>query len=274
MDLSGKVAVVTGASMGIGEALARIFADHGAGVVFLSRDAGRAEAARQRVGHAERTIALACDVRHREEIDRVVGLTLHHFKRIDIWVNNAGYGLRTSVANAKMTDVRNLFETNFFGAVEAIEAVVAVMRQQGSGTIINISSVAGHIPLPFSAFYSATKFALNAIGKAARLELAGTGIHVLTVCPGYVRTNFAGNVVRSGSAEETRPTWVRGISAERVARAVLRGYEKQKREVVVPWSMHPVIKLYQLFPGLLEWGITKRLERGGQAQRSPADEKL
>jgi len=272
MDLSGKVAVVTGASMGIGEALASIFVDHGAGVVFLSRDAGRAEAARHRVGHPERTIALACDVRNREEIDRVVGLTLHHFNRIDIWVNNAGYGLRTPVANAKMTDVRNLFETNFFGAVEAMEAVAAVMQQQGSGTIINISSVAGHIPLPFSAFYSATKFALNAIGKAARLELAGAGIHVLTVCPGYVRTNFSANVVRSGTNKETRPAWVRGISAERVARAVLRAYGKQKREVVVPWSMHPVIKLYQLFPGLLEWGMGKGLARGRQIPRSSVNE--
>ncbi|HXY08092.1 MAG TPA: SDR family NAD(P)-dependent oxidoreductase [Terriglobales bacterium] len=272
MDLSGKVAVVTGASMGIGEALARIFVDHGAGVVVLSRDAGRAEAARHRVGHPERTIALACDVRNREEIDRVVGLTLHHFNRIDIWVNNAGYGLRTPVANAKMTDVRNLFETNFFGAVEAMEAVAAVMQQQGSGTIINISSVAGHIPLPFSAFYSATKFALNAIGKAARLELAGAGIHVLTVCPGYVRTNFSANVVRSGTNKETRPAWVRGISAERVARAVLRAYGKQKREVVVPWSMHPVIKLYQLFPGLLEWGMGKGLARGRQIPRSSVNE--
>ena len=257
MDLSGRVAVVTGASMGIGEAVARIFADQGAGVVFLSRDAGRAEAARQRAGHSERTIALACDVRHREEIDRVVGLTLHHFARIDIWVNNAGHGLRASVANAAMTDVRNLFETNFFGAVEAIEAVVPVMKQQGSGTIINISSVAGYLPLPYSAFYSATKFALNAIGKAARIELANSHINVLTVCPGYVRTNFSSNVVRGGDAQDIRPASVHGISAERVARAVLRAYRKQKRAVVVPWSMHPVIMLYQLFPGLVEWGIRK-----------------
>jgi short-subunit dehydrogenase len=261
MDLAGRVAVVTGASMGIGEAVARIFADQGAGVVFLSRDAARAEAARQRVGHAERTIALACDVRNREEIDRVVGLTLHHFSRIDIWVNNAGHGLRAPVANAKMTDVRNMFETNLFGVIEAIEAVVAIMKQQGSGTIINISSVAGHIPLPHSAYYSATKFALNAIGKAAGIELANSRIHVLTVCPGYVRTNFSANVVRSADSKEIRPASVRGISAERVARAVLRAYRKQKREVVVPWSMHPVIKLYQLFPGLVEWGIAKRLPR-------------
>src|SRR5579864_6313591 len=98
MEIAGKVAVVTGASMGIGEAIAKIFADQGASVVLLSRDAGRAEAARARIGHGERTLALSCDVRHREEIDRVIGLTLHHFQRIDLWVNNAGHGVIDSVA--------------------------------------------------------------------------------------------------------------------------------------------------------------------------------
>ena len=98
MELTGEIAVVTGASMGIGEAIAKIFADHGASVVMLSRDAGRVEAARGRVGHGEQTLALSCDVRHREEIDRVIGLTLHHFQRIDVWVNNAGHGLLDSVA--------------------------------------------------------------------------------------------------------------------------------------------------------------------------------
>ena len=73
--------------------LPRLFADEGASVVLLSRDAGRAEAARARIGHTERTLALSCDVRNREEIDRVVSLTLHHFQRIDVWINNAGHGL-------------------------------------------------------------------------------------------------------------------------------------------------------------------------------------
>ena len=99
MQVSGKVIVITGASMGIGEAVAKIFADHGASVVLLSRDAERAEAARGRIGHSERTLALACDVRNREEIDRVVGLTLHHFQRIDVWINNAGHGILDSVSN-------------------------------------------------------------------------------------------------------------------------------------------------------------------------------
>lgn len=259
--LSGKVAVVTGSSMGIGEAIAKIFADHGARVVILSRDAIRAEAARQRIGHADRTLALACDVRHREEIDRVLGLAMHHFNRIDIWVNNAGHGLLDSVARVDMAAVRETFETNFFGAMEAMQAVLPIMKQQGSGTIINISSVAGHIPLPFHAVYSATKFGLNAIGKAARVELRQAGIRVMTVCPGYVRTDFGANARRGEEQKQVRPQSVRGIPAERVARAVLRGYLKQKREVIVPWFMHPVVKMYQLFPGLVEWGMANLITR-------------
>ncbi len=261
IDVSSKVVVVTGASMGIGEALARIFADHGARVVLLSRDAGRAEAARDRVGHTERTLALSCDVRNREEIDRVLSLTLHHFNRIDVWINNAGHGLLDSVAQLDMAACRETFDTNFFGAVESMLAVIPVMKQQGEGTIINISSVAGHIPLPFHAVYSATKFAMNAFGKAARVELRDFGIYVMTVCPGYVRTNFGANALRGQEVKTVRPSTVRGISAQRVARAVLHGYIKQKREVIVPWVMHPVVKLYQLFPALVEWGMVRTAHR-------------
>jgi len=260
-ELSGKVVVVTGASMGIGEAIARIFADYGANVVLLSRDAARAEAARQRIGHTERTVALACDVRNREEIDRVVGLTMHHFNRIDVWVNNAGRGHLGSIANVEMAAVRETFETNLFGAVGAMQAVIPVMKQQGSGTIINISSVAGHIPLPFHAVYSGTKFALNAIGKGARIELKKHGINVLTVCPGFVRTDFSVNAVRRGEYKQVRPSSVRGIPPERVARAVLRGYLQGKREVVVPWYMRAFMNLYQNFPGVVELGMVRMLGR-------------
>jgi short-subunit dehydrogenase len=264
--LSGKVTVITGASMGIGEAIAKLFAQQGAQVVLLSRDSSRLEAARSRIGHADQTLALPCDVRHREEIDRAIGLIMHHFQRIDIWINNAGHGLLDSVASMGMSDCREMFETNFFGTVEAMQAVIPIMKQQAAGAIINISSIAGHIPLPFHAAYSATKFAMNAIGKAARIELAGSGIRITTVCPGYVRTEFSANAIKGGEPKEIRPAVARGISAGRVARAVLRGYLKQKREVIVPWTMHPVVKIYQLLPGLVEWFMTRMAKSGPQNQ--------
>lgn len=256
--MDGKVVVVTGASMGIGEAIARIFADHGASVVLLSRDVSRADAARQRMGRTDRTLALACDVRNREEIESALALTLEHFGRVDVWVNNAGVGIRDSVADMEMTACRELFETNFFGAVNCLQAVVPAMRAAGGGTIINISSVAGHVPVAFLTPYSATKFALNAIGKGARVELKRDNIHVLTVCPGYVRTDFGAHVV-ADKRGRVRPQSVQGISAERVARATYKGYRKRKREVIVPWTMIPVVRLYQLFPGLVEWGMGKAL---------------
>ena len=185
----------------------------------------------------------------------MLGLTLHHFKRVDAWVNNAGHGLLDSVAEVDMAACRELFETNLFGALSAMQAVIPVMRQQGGGAIINISSVAGHIPLPFHATYSATKFALNAIGKAAGVELKNDGIQVLTVCPGYVQTAFSENSVRGNELKKVRPGSVRGITAERVARATLQGYLKKKREVIVPWTMHLPVKLFQLSPGLVEWAM-------------------
>ena len=249
--------MITGASMGIGEALAQLCAAGGASVVMLSRDAARVEAARARLGHLDRTLALSCDVRNREEIDRVIGLTLHHFQRIDVWINNAGHGLLDAIATVDMAACRDMFETNLFGVIEAMQAVIPVMKQQGSGTIINISSVAGHIPLPFHATYSATKFAMNAIGKGARIELAPENIHVMTVCPGYVRTSFAANTVKGRNARVIRPESQRGISAERVARATLDGYRKQKREVIVPWYMHVPVKIYQLFPSIVEWTMAR-----------------
>jgi len=263
MEISGKVVVVTGASMGIGEAIAKAFADRGASVVLLSRDASRAESARGRIGHAERTLALACDVRNREEIERVLSLTLHHYDRIDVWINNAGHGMPDSVAAMDMAACRDMFEANLFGAIDAMQAVIPVMKQQGAGTIINISSVAGHIPLPYHAAYSATKFAMNAIGKAANIELHTAGIHVMTVCPGYVSTDFRSHAAPGREGKDLRPNPQRGISAPRVARATLQGYIRQKREVIVPWYMHGAVKMYQLFPSVVEWRIG-RMAQGAE----------
>jgi short-subunit dehydrogenase len=260
MRLEGKVVVVTGASMGIGECIAKAFAADGASVVLCSRDVTRAEAARSRIGFADRTLALACDVRKREQIDETVHATMQRFGRIDIWINNAGSGLQAAVASMDMGACREMFETNLFGAVEAMQAVVPIMKSQGSGSIVNISSVAGHIAVPGMAAYSGTKFALNAIGKAARLELKASGIHVMTVCPGYIRTEFSNNAVKGEGGVRFSASVTKKISPERVAQAVLAGYVAGKREIVVPASDRVKIKLYQLFPGAIEWFMARMLK--------------
>jgi short-subunit dehydrogenase len=94
-----------------------------------------------------------------------------------------------------------------------------------------------------------------------RVELMSDGINVLTVCPGYVRTDFSANAIKGHDAKTVRPSSIRGVTAERVARAVLHGYLKQKREVIVPWTMIPAIKIYQLFPGVVERAMVRMSRR-------------
>jgi len=255
--LAGKVAVVTGASMGIGEAIAKLFAMEGASVVLSSRSVERAEAARMRIGCPERTIAIECDVRNREEVERLKTGAVRRFGRVDIWVNNAGHGLLDSVATMDMNACRDMFATNLFGAIDGMQVAAAHMKENGGGTIVNVSSVAGHIPLPFSAGYSATKFALNAIGKAARLELRKHGINVVTVCPGYIKTAFGERVVKGNEYRQVDARIKRGITPDRVARAVLKGVLTGKRQIVVPWRDHLLVRLYQLWPGAIEFAMTK-----------------
>jgi short-subunit dehydrogenase len=259
MQLEGKVAVVTGASMGIGEAIARLFVEEGASVVFSSRDAVRVEAARNRAGHAERSLAVTCDVRNREEVDRLLSLTVHNFGRCDIWVNNAGHGLMDTIESLDVQQCRQMFEANFFGAIGGMQVAIPVMKRQGGGTVINISSVAGYISVPGSGAYGATKAALTAVGKAADLELRGTGVRVMTVCPGYIATNFVANSVRGNAPKRLGASSRQGSSAEGVARATLEGYLKQKQVVVVPWRYQILIKIYQLFPALLDNYMAKNL---------------
>lgn len=260
MELTGKVVVITGASMGIGEAIAKLFGDCGASVVFSSRDKGRAETARERVGHQQRSLAVACDVCDPAQVSALVHTALDRFGRIDVWVNNAGFGLVDSIEHMDRDSYRRMFETNVFGAIESMQQVIPVMKKQRSGCIINISSVAGFIAVPYMGAYGATKRALNAISRAARIELSGTGVSVVTVCPGYVKTDFSKNAVRGTDQMQISDNVKKGITADRVARAVLRAYERNTRETVVPWSNRLLIALAFMAPALIDFGL-KRMVR-------------
>src|SRR5581483_1832604 len=264
MKLRGKVAVVTGGSMGIGEAIAKLFADESAAVVITSRDPARAEAARARIGHTERTLAVACDVRRRADLEALMAATLQRFGRVDAWVNNAGFGMMASVEQLPMSGARDLFDTNCFGVIDAMQVAIPVMKRQGSGAIINISSVSGHIASPHMSIYSASKFALNALSYAARLELRGTGVNVISVCPGYISTDFGVNAVRAPGAMRVGRSAKWSVPAGVVARAVLKAWLGGKRQAVVPWWYWLFVKLYENVPRLVEKSMARSL--------APADE--
>lgn len=249
--------------MGIGEAIAKAMIAEGAQVMVCSREASRAQETAQRIGAGAHPAA--CDVRSAEQVVALVEAAKTKFGRIDIWVNNAGHGLLDSVAVMDMQICRQMFETNLFGAIECMQAVIPIMQQQGGGCIVNISSVAGHISVPYMSAYCASKHALNAISKAARLENEAAKIHVMTVCPGYIKTAFAVNAVKGHDSRRLGESVRRGITAERVAKAVVHGIVRRKREVVVPASDRVKIKLYQMFPSLVEGVMMRLVEKVDQA---------
>src|SRR5215472_342368 len=260
MRCRDQVVVITGASMGIGEALARAFLAEGARVVLSSRDLARLEEARSRVGDLDRTMAIACDVRERSQIDALASGAKNRFGKVDIWINNAGYGLLDSVASMSMEECRALFETNLFGAIECMQVVTPRFKAQGGGTIINISSIVGHLPVPHMSAYCASKHALNAISEAARLELGPSGIRVISVCPRRIRTNFGANTVQGSEGKRLGETMQQGISPGRCAQAILRGYLRGTREIFVPWHGWLLSHLYELCPQVVEFGMRRMMK--------------
>jgi short-subunit dehydrogenase len=264
MKLQDKVAVITGASMGIGEAIAKLFLQEGAKVVLCSRDLERTRAAEQRIGRGTNTLSVACDVSRREQVDALVNATVKKFGRIDIFVNNAGFGLNDAVADMDMAELRRMFDTNLFGAIECMQAVIPVMRKQGGGDIVNISSVSGHISTPYMSGYAATKHAMNAVGKAARMELQRHNINVLTVCPGYIATDFVKNMVKGKHAERVGSSVKYAVTPDVVAEATLKGLLKRKREIIVPRIYQMFISMYHSLPGVVERRIRKALRPTSQ----------
>ncbi len=189
--LDGQIVIVTGASAGIGEATARWLAREGATVILTARRADRLEAIRREIESAGgRALAIAADVTVADDRERIVSETMREFGRIDALVNNAGYGQRGPIEIVPVEAIRENFETNLFSLIALTQLVIPIMRKQQRGRIINISSVAGRIARPLSSIYDATKHALEAISDGLRGELAGFGIKVVVIEPGFIITEF------------------------------------------------------------------------------------
>src|SRR3954463_11211673 len=183
-----RVALVTGASSGIGEAAARALADAGFTVYGTSR---RAVAGEERDG----VVFLPLDVTDDESVAAAVREVLARSGRIDVLVKNAGLGIAGAAEESSIEQARALFETNVFGLIRMTRAVLPQMREQGGGRIINVSSVLGLVPAPFMALYAATKHAIEGYSESLDHEVREHGVRVLLVEPGYTNTAFDTNAV-------------------------------------------------------------------------------
>ena len=196
-----KAVLITGASSGIGRASALYLAERGYRVAATSRSLGRLDGLRREVQGPGTIHCVELDVNSDRSVSRATASVIEAYGRIDALVNNAGYGLWGPVQSFTMEELESQFQTNFFGAFRMIKAVLPSMSEQGSGTIINVSSVEGRIVTPFSGGYAASKFALEGLSEAMRYELWPQGIRVAVVEPGLFATGFHDSQVESADAE-------------------------------------------------------------------------
>jgi short-subunit dehydrogenase len=187
MELQNAIVIVTGASSGIGAATARLASREGAKVVLAARRADRLAAL---AAELPGSMAVPTDMRDATAIDRLVEATLDRHGRIDVLVNNAGQGLHVPVEHVDPDDFRAVAELNVFAPLLAMQAVIPVMRRQGRGAIVNVSSATSLMVLPGLGAYSATKAALNMLSQVARRELEADGIVVSLVYPTVTATEF------------------------------------------------------------------------------------
>ena len=228
-DFENQVVVITGASSGIGAALAEEIGSRGGAPVLVARRLEKLQAVALRSG--PRALVVQGDVTVRSDVDEVLRATLAAFGRVDVWVNNAGRGINRSFEALTDEDLDMMIRDNLKSALYGMQAVLPQMKKQRRGAIVNVSSMLSRTPLfPARSAYSASKAALNSLTETLRLELASEypEIHISTVLPGVVATEFGNNAVGGGQDSRELP----GAQAvEEVARVLADGILTHRKDV-------------------------------------------
>lgn len=217
-SIQNKVVMITGASSGIGEASARRLAQHGAKLVLAARRTDRLAQLAAELG--ESTLWAATDVTRLDELEALATAARERFGRIDVLINNAGIMPISMLAQGCVDDWSRMIDVNIKGVLYGIHAVLGGMLVQGSGHVINISSVAGLTVGPGSAVYSGTKFAVRAISEGLRQECVGK-VRVTTICPGLVTSELTESITIPAFKERAQKLYEGAISADAIADAVV-----------------------------------------------------
>ena len=223
--LDGKVGIVTGASSGIGRAVARALAAEGAAVVLAARRKERLDAdVRDLCGAGGRALAVQTDVTRSDDVRAMVAAARTALGRVDILVNNAGIMPLSPLTEGRVEDWTRMVDVNVNGVLHGIAAVLPVMLEQGAGHIVNVGSVAGRRPFPGGTVYAATKFAVRCLSWGLHLELgAEHGIRATDIQPGYVDTELINTMPDAQAREAWAERWAdkRALQSDDVARAVV-----------------------------------------------------
>lgn len=241
---------ITGASSGIGEALARRYAAEGAALILTARRAERLEAIAAELGEV---LVLPADLEDPSVIEPLAARALAWKGRVDVLINNAGVSQRGTVEETTMETVRRLLEIDFFAVVGLTRTVLPAMRARGAGRIVVVGSVVGYVATGHRSAYAAAKHAVRAWSDALRAELAGTGVGVTHVAPGYVATGIsAASLLADGRAKGTvESTDARGMPADEAARRIHAAIAKGRRELIFGGPEIIAVWLMRWFPGLV-----------------------
>jgi NADP-dependent 3-hydroxy acid dehydrogenase YdfG len=253
--MQGKVAIVTGASSGIGRATAAALAGEGAWVVLAARREAELCAVAEEVRAAGgRALIVPTDVEVQEQVERLVAQTVAEWGRLDIVVANAGAYVRARAQELTLADLQRSMDVNFYGAARIILAALPQMLAQHAGHIVIMSSLDGRVGLPMDAPYAAAKFALHGLADSIRGDLYGTGVAVTTVFPGRVDTPLIDDL--------TVPAISAKLAPAKIARRVIRAIYRREAEVIVPaFSGRLLDVVNALAPRVADWFVRRlRLE--------------
>ena len=254
MNFQGRRVWITGASSGIGEALALAFHGAGAKLILSARREDELKRVQAACGGEPGARVLPMDVTNAQELPEKTRLALDMFGAIDILVLNAGITQRSRTRETDEAVYRRLMEVNFFGPEAMARAVLPSMLAQKSGHMVVISSVAGKFGVPMRSGYSATKFALHGFFEALRAEEERNGVYVTMVCPGYIRTEISLSALRGDGRKHAKmdSELAHGMPADECAHRILRGVARKKKEIVVAAAREKtLVYLKRFFPTAL-----------------------
>jgi NADP-dependent 3-hydroxy acid dehydrogenase YdfG len=262
-----QVVWITGASSGIGEALALQFADASARLVLSSRREKELNRVRDLCVDAgltpEQVMVLPLDVTDYDAMQPATEQVMRVFGRIDMLINNAGVSQRALCVETDLSVYRQLIEINVLGQIALTKAVLPQMLKQGSGHIVVTSSVAGKVGVPYRTGYCAAKHAVMGFYDALRAEVIHQGIRVTTITPGFILTNIAMNALQGDGTDfgQTDKNIAQGMDVNQAARVIMRGFRKGRPEIAVGKGMEmQALWLKRFFPGLL-MKITAKIPR-------------